>query len=58
MPSRTSSAGSSGICTSPGDDVGFWLGAICDRDDAEYAELRDAVRSPRVFAIELLYSDH
>ena len=42
----------------PGDDVGFWQGAIRDRDDAEYADLLDVVRSPRVFAIELLYSDH
>jgi hypothetical protein len=42
----------------PGDDVGFWQAAIRDRDDAEYADLLDVVRSPRAFAIELLYSDH
>jgi hypothetical protein len=42
----------------PGDDVGFCQGAIRDGDDAEYADLLDVVRSPRVFAIELLYSDH
>jgi hypothetical protein len=41
-----------------GDDVGFWQAAIRDRDDPEYAALLEAVRAPRVFAIELLYSDH
>lgn len=41
-----------------GDDVGFWQAAIRDRDDPEYADLFDAVRSRRVFALELLYSDH
>jgi hypothetical protein len=42
----------------PGGDVGFWQGAIRDRDDPEYAELVEAVRCPRIFAIELLYTDH
>jgi len=42
----------------PGDDVGFWQGAIREREDPEYDALLEAVRSPRVFAIELLYSDH
>jgi len=41
-----------------GDDVGFWQAAIRDRDDPEYGALLEAVRGPRVFAIELLYSDH
>jgi hypothetical protein len=41
-----------------GDDVGFWQAAIRDRDDPEYVALVEAVRAPRVFAIELLYSDH
>jgi hypothetical protein len=42
----------------PGDDIGFWQAAIRDRDDPEYADLVAAIRSPRVFAIELLYTDH
>ena len=41
-----------------GDDVGFWQAAIRDRDDPEYGALLEAVRGSRVFAIELLYSDH
>jgi hypothetical protein len=41
-----------------GDDVGFWQAAIRDRDDPEYAALLEALRAPRVFAIELLYGDH
>jgi hypothetical protein len=32
----------------PGDYVGFWQAAIRDPDDAEYADLLDVVRSPRV----------
>lgn len=40
------------------DDVGFWQAAIRDRDDPEYDAVLEAVRGPRVFAIELLYSDH
>jgi hypothetical protein len=42
----------------PGGAVGFWQAAIRDPDDPEYAGLVDAVRSPRIFTIELLYTDH
>jgi hypothetical protein len=42
----------------PGDDIGFWQAAIRDRDDAEYADLVVAIRAPRIFSIELLYTDH
>ncbi len=42
----------------PGGDVGFWQAAIRDRDDHEYAALVEAVKEPRIFAIELLYTDH
>jgi hypothetical protein len=42
----------------PAGDVGFWQGAIRDRDDGAYAELREAVESRRHLTIELLYSDH
>jgi hypothetical protein len=41
-----------------GNDVGFWQAAIRDRDDPEYGTLLEAVEAPRLFAIELLYSDH
>ncbi len=42
----------------PGGDVGFWQGAIRDGNDPEYADLVAAVLAPRVFALELLYTDH
>lgn len=42
----------------PGGDIGFWQAAIRTRDDPEYAALVEAVTAPRVFAIELLYTDH
>jgi hypothetical protein len=42
----------------PGGDVGFWQGAIRSRDDPEYADLVETIGSRRVFAIELLYTDH
>jgi hypothetical protein len=41
-----------------GNDIGFWQGALRDRDDPEYPLLLEAVRSSRIFAMELLYSDH
>jgi hypothetical protein len=42
----------------PGDDIGFWQAALREPDDPEYASLLEAVRSPRVFGVEVLYSDH
>jgi hypothetical protein len=42
----------------PGDDVGFWQAALRDPDDPEYAGTLEAVHAPRIFGIELLYSDH
>jgi hypothetical protein len=41
----------------PGDGIAFWQAAIRDPDDPEYARLADTIRSSRVFAVELLYSD-
>jgi hypothetical protein len=41
-----------------GNDIGFWQGAIRDRDDPEYEALLEAVRSSRIFVMEVLYSDH
>jgi hypothetical protein len=41
-----------------GHDIGFWQAALRDRDDPEYPALVDAVRSSRIFGMELLYSDH
>lgn len=42
----------------PGGDAAFWQAAIRDRDDPEYAALVEAVSAPRVFLLELLYTDH
>lgn len=41
-----------------GSDIGFWQGALRDHDDPEYPALVEAVRARRLFAVELLYSDH
>jgi len=41
-----------------GNDIGFWQAAVRDRDDPAYAGLIEALRTARVFGIELLYSDH
>jgi hypothetical protein len=42
----------------PGDSVAFWQAAIRDQDDPEYAPLADRIRAPRIFTIELLYTDN
>ncbi len=42
----------------PGGDIGFWQAAIRTREDPEFDALVDAVGAPRVFTIELLYTDH
>ncbi len=42
----------------PGDDIGFWQAASRDPDDPEHAGLLEAVRSPRIFGVEVLYSDN
>jgi hypothetical protein len=42
----------------PGNDIGFWQGALRDRDDPEYQAVLETVRSARIFGMELLYSDH
>jgi hypothetical protein len=42
----------------PGDGIAFWQAAIRDQNDPEYAPLADSIGIPRVFAIELLYTDH
>jgi hypothetical protein len=42
----------------PGGDVGFWQGAIRDRDDPDHGPLAERVRNREIFLIELLYTDH
>ena len=42
----------------PGGDVGFWQGAIRDRDDPFHGDLAAKVREREIFLIELLYTDH
>jgi hypothetical protein len=41
----------------PGDGIAFWQAALRDPNDPEYSALADAIRSSRLFAVELLYSD-
>jgi hypothetical protein len=42
----------------PSGDIGFWQGALRDRSDPLFAELRDAVAARRAMTIDLLYGDH
>jgi hypothetical protein len=42
----------------PGDDIGFWQAALRDPADPEYPIMLEAVQTRRLFAVELLYSDH
>ena len=42
----------------PGEDIGFWQAALRDPADPEYATMLEAVQTRRLFAVELLYSDH
>jgi hypothetical protein len=57
-PSPTSSADSCETSASPATTSGSGRPRSANRDDPEYGALLEAVRGPRVFAIELLYSDH
>jgi hypothetical protein len=41
----------------PGGDIGFWQAAIRDGDDREYDQLVEAVQAPRMFVVEILYTD-
>jgi hypothetical protein len=41
-----------------GHDIGFWQGAVRDKQDPDYEPLRAIVRERRLFGIELLYTDH
>jgi hypothetical protein len=42
----------------PAGGIGFWQGAVRDRDDGVHADLTAAIQQRRRFAIEVLYSDH
>ena len=42
----------------PGGDIGFWQAAIRDREIPSTPPLVEAVKAPRLFGVELLYTDH
>ena len=42
----------------PPGDVGFWQGAIRDRDDVEYVPMFTAIKARQRMTVDLLYSDH
>ncbi len=42
----------------PAGDTGFWQGAVRDRDDPAYAELRAAAENGRRVMVDLLYGDY
>jgi predicted DNA-binding transcriptional regulator YafY len=39
-------------------DLGFWQGALRDREQAQFAAARDAIQARRRLVIELLYGDY
>jgi hypothetical protein len=39
-------------------DMGFWQGAIREREDPDYAALTRVIQEGEPFTIELLYGDH
>jgi hypothetical protein len=42
----------------PAGDLGFWQGAVRDRDDPQRRGLHDLIESRQRIVIDLLYSDH
>jgi hypothetical protein len=42
----------------PAGETGFWQGAVRDRDDPAYAELRGAAENGKRVMVDLLYGDH
>ena len=42
----------------PPGGVGFWQGALRDRDDASYSPVLTAIKGRQRFTVDLLYSDH
>jgi hypothetical protein len=42
----------------PAGDTGFWQGAIRDRDDPMYPEVREAIRTRERVIVDLLFGDH
>ncbi|HEY1507744.1 MAG TPA: hypothetical protein VGF93_02000 [Solirubrobacteraceae bacterium] len=42
----------------PAGETGFWQGAIRDRSDPEYNELRSALRTGARVAVDLIYGDY
>ena len=42
----------------PAGDTGFWQGAIRDRDDPMYSDVREAIRTRERVIVDLLFGDH
>jgi hypothetical protein len=42
----------------PAGDVSFWQAAFRDRDEPQYAPLREAIRAGTSMSIDILYGDH
>jgi hypothetical protein len=42
----------------PAGDIGFWQGALRDRDDPDFDPVATAVRDRTGFAVDILYADH
>jgi hypothetical protein len=42
----------------PAGDTGYWQGAVRDREEAGYAEIREAIDDQRGIWIDLLYGDY
>jgi hypothetical protein len=42
----------------PAGETGYWLGALRDRSEPNYAEVRDAIKAHAILQIDLLYGDY
>jgi hypothetical protein len=42
----------------PAGDIGFWQGAIREKDDPAFAEAHAAISERRRLTVDLLYGDH
>src|SRR5437867_5307832 len=42
----------------PAGDIGFWQAGLRDPSEPVHAAIREAIEEPRIFSVQLLYTDH